>query len=294
MKRCPQCNRIESDNTLTFCRVDGTALTKDSHTEDSGTIRFDSATVSGEAQTNVLSPALTNPGVRPVQQTSVLPTPFENKNTHPPANRKPWPIIVALILVTTLGAIVGGYFYTRTNKTASIESIAVLPFQNKSGNADSEYLSDGLTESLIYRLSQLPNLKVSPTSSVMRYKGRDSDIAQVAKQLEVDAVMSGRLAQRGDDLTISIELIDSRTKKLRPAPRSRGNYQQIQENSRDAVCDFLLDCKYLCHTRPQGQSVRRTGKLFYRTRVLFASLKGRLVLGSAPRRSAIQGNVETP
>jgi len=124
------------------------------------------------------------------------------------------PPIIVLLAVIAVAAIVVAYFYARPKKATAIESIAVLPFQNKSTNADSEYLSDGLAESLIYRLSQLPNLKVSPTSSVMRYKGRDSDIAQVAKELEVDAVMSGRLAQRGNDLTISVELIDSRTKKL--------------------------------------------------------------------------------
>ena len=71
-----------------------------------------------------------------------------------------------------------------------------------------------LPESLIYRLSQLPGLKVSPTNSVLRYKGSQSDVATIAKELEVDAVMSGRLTQRGDDLTISVELTDVRTRKL--------------------------------------------------------------------------------
>jgi TolB-like protein/Flp pilus assembly protein TadD len=122
-----------------------------------------------------------------------------------------------------LGAIVlavialGGFFGYRYFKPAAadqISSIAVLPFENRSGNSDADYLSDGLAESLIYRLTQLPNLKVSPTSSVFRYKGTQVDLAQIAKELDVDAVMSGRLAQRGDDLTISVELIDARTKKL--------------------------------------------------------------------------------
>jgi TolB-like protein/Flp pilus assembly protein TadD len=89
-----------------------------------------------------------------------------------------------------------------------------MPFQNRGSDEDTEYLSDGLAESLIYRLSQLPNLKVSPTSSVFRYKGKDTDIAQIAKELEVDAVMSGRVSQRGDGLTIGIELVDARTKKI--------------------------------------------------------------------------------
>ena len=120
--------------------------------------------------------------------------------------------IVVAILVSAGGLF--AYYRRADNVGSSIESIAVLPFENRSGNSDSEYLSDGLAESLIYRLSQLPGLKVSPTNSVLRYKGSQSDVAAIAKELEVDAVMSGRLTQRGDDLTISVELTDVRTRKL--------------------------------------------------------------------------------
>jgi len=122
---------------------------------------------------------------------------------------------VAVALVILIAAIALFAYYLRAGKSdVGIHSIAVLPFQNRISDADTEYLSDGLAESLIYRLSQLPNLKVSPTSSVMRYKGKDTDLTQIAKELEVDAVMSGRVSQRGQDLTISVELVDSRTKKL--------------------------------------------------------------------------------
>ena len=122
-------------------------------------------------------------------------------------------VIVALgILIAAVALFV---YYLRADKgDVGIHSIAVLPFQNKSSDPDTEYLSDGLAESLIYRLSQLPNLKVSPTSSVIRYKGKDTDIAQLAKELEVDAVMSGRVSQHGDGLTIGVELVDARTKKI--------------------------------------------------------------------------------
>jgi TolB-like protein len=88
-----------------------------------------------------------------------------------------------------------------------VDSIAVLPFQNKSADSDSDYLSDGLSESLIYRLSQLPNLKVSPTSLVFRYKGKEIDSIKVGTDLGVSAVLTGRITQRGDDLTISAELV---------------------------------------------------------------------------------------
>ncbi len=124
-------------------------------------------------------------------------------------------LAVAAGLMFLIAAVGLFAYYLRAGRSESgIHSIAVLPFQNKSTDADTEYLSDGLAESLIFRLSQLPNLKVSPTSSVMRYKGKDTELAQIARELEVEAIMSGRVSQHGDDLTISVELIDARTNKL--------------------------------------------------------------------------------
>ncbi len=122
--------------------------------------------------------------------------------------------IVGLVLFGVISTVGYFAFVSRGGSTKQINSIAVLPFENRSGNSDTDYLSDGLAESLIYRLSQLPGLKVSPTNSVLRYKGSQSDVAAIARELEVDAVMSGRLTQRGDDLTVSVELTDARTKKL--------------------------------------------------------------------------------
>ncbi len=122
-------------------------------------------------------------------------------------------MIVAMVLFA--GAVALGIFLMRGRNTdGAIESIAVLPFENKSYAADTEYLSDGLAESLIYRLSQLPNLKVSPTSSVMRYKGKAPELKTIASELGVSAVMTGRVAQRGENLILSVELIDVRNNKL--------------------------------------------------------------------------------
>ncbi|MBA2525418.1 MAG: protein kinase [Pyrinomonadaceae bacterium] len=118
------------------------------------------------------------------------------------------------VLAMVLGAFgLVAYLQTRNTEVA-IESIAVLPFQNRSAETDTEYLSDGLAESLIYRLSQLPKLRVSPTSSVFRYKGKEIDPVKVGQELEVNAVLSGRIVQRGDNLTISAELVDVRYNKL--------------------------------------------------------------------------------
>ena len=83
-----------------------------------------------------------------------------------------------------------------------------MPFVNESGNADVEYLSDGMTETLIKSLSGLPGLDVKPRSSVFRYKGKDTDLQTIAKELNVQAILNGRVAQHGDQLTLSLELVD--------------------------------------------------------------------------------------
>jgi eukaryotic-like serine/threonine-protein kinase len=124
-------------------------------------------------------------------------------------------LAAAIVILVLIAGGIGLWLFMRARNTVgAIDSIAVLPFQNKSNAADTEYLSDGLAESLIYRLSQLPNLKVSPTSSVMRYKGKETDVKTIAAELGVSAVMTGRIAQRGDNLTISVELVDVRNNKL--------------------------------------------------------------------------------
>jgi serine/threonine-protein kinase len=118
--------------------------------------------------------------------------------------------ILAVLLASVIGV---GYWYFSVTGTDEIDSIAVMPFENNSTSTDSEYLSDGLVESLIYRLSQLQNLRVSPTSSIFRYKGKQTDLVKAGNELQVKAVMTGRIAQRGDDLVISVELVDVRNNK---------------------------------------------------------------------------------
>jgi serine/threonine protein kinase/Flp pilus assembly protein TadD len=116
---------------------------------------------------------------------------------------------LAVLLLVAIGF--GYWLYNyRASKPAQIESIAVLPFVNASGNADVEYLSDGITESLIDSLSQLPHLSVKARSSVFRYKGREVEPQQVASELSVQAILNGRVVLRGDDLTLYLSLVDGR------------------------------------------------------------------------------------
>ncbi|MGZ8844345.1 MAG: protein kinase domain-containing protein [Pyrinomonadaceae bacterium] len=117
------------------------------------------------------------------------------------------------LLVLAVG-IVGLVFYLRPRHTGvAIESIAVLPFENQNHDPNTEYLSDGVTESIINSLAQLPNVRVIARSSVFRYKGTQTDPLKAGKELGVQAVLTGRLMQRGDNLTISTELLDVRDNK---------------------------------------------------------------------------------
>jgi serine/threonine protein kinase/tetratricopeptide (TPR) repeat protein len=116
--------------------------------------------------------------------------------------------IAAVLLVTVL--VGAGWLYRSRTGGETIDSLAVLPFVNASGNPDSEYLSDGITESLINSLSQLPHLKVMSRDSAFMYKGKDTDAHTVGQALGVRAVLKGHVMQRGDDLEISAELVDAR------------------------------------------------------------------------------------
>ncbi|HEX8814470.1 MAG TPA: protein kinase [Terriglobales bacterium] len=112
---------------------------------------------------------------------------------------------LALILFAILGTA-----YLRSRPKGQIDSIAVLPFVNSSGDANADYLSDGITESLIANLTRVPDLKVKSRNSVFRYKGKDVDIQKAGNELGVTALVSGRVVTRGDDVEVSAELTDVR------------------------------------------------------------------------------------
>jgi len=120
------------------------------------------------------------------------------------SGRKYWGAAVGVVLVAMVAT---GIWYWRASSSASqIESVAVIPFAYSGGNADSDFLSDGLTQSLIDSLAHLPHLKVKSRNSVFRYKGKDLDVQKVGKELTVDALLTGRVVQRGDKIQVSADL----------------------------------------------------------------------------------------
>ncbi len=116
--------------------------------------------------------------------------------------------IVMLLVAALISAGVYAFSIARGH-AGPIDSVAVLPFQNASGNADLTYVSDGLSEALIDRLSQLPQLKVISRSSSFKFRGADIDVSDAASQLGVRVIVTGTVSQVGDDLVIRVEMIDT-------------------------------------------------------------------------------------
>jgi len=152
--------------------------------------------------------------------TAIQPAPISTQNSFPYRPSSAGYIIGAVkkrkfVSLGALAALVvalaaTGYVRFFAMRSEAINSIAVLPFQNESGDANLDYLSDGLSESLINGLSQLPKLSVKVRSSVFRYKGKEVEAQQLASELSVQAILNGRVVQRGDDLTLYLSLVDAR------------------------------------------------------------------------------------
>ena len=115
-----------------------------------------------------------------------------------------------LVLTTIILAVAVSLIYYRYSSTrgAAISSVAVLPFTNQSGDPNMDYLSDGISESLINNLSQLSSLKVISRGSAFKYKGKEIDPQEVAQALGVQAIVTGRVMQQGDQLQVSAELVN--------------------------------------------------------------------------------------
>jgi serine/threonine protein kinase/tetratricopeptide (TPR) repeat protein len=119
------------------------------------------------------------------------------------SSRKYLIVVAAVVLVA---AVAGLWYWRGRASTSQVGSIAVIPFASVGGNAETDFLSDGLTESLIASLAHVPELKVKSRNSVFRYKGKDVDAQQVGKDLTVDAILTGRVVQRGEAIQVTADL----------------------------------------------------------------------------------------
>jgi len=177
-------------------------------------------TTSGDQETIRLDPAhvTSAPGADDVK-TTVLPQNITaTELTRPLSNTQSKPKSkVALFVVALLAAgvvVAVAYRHFAKEKLIAVQSIAVMPFVNASGNSDVEYISDGMTETLIGSLSQIPNLSVKSASAVFHYKGKEISAKSMGDELGVQAVLLGRVMQRGDDLKLNLELVNTQTQNV--------------------------------------------------------------------------------
>ncbi len=134
--------------------------------------------------------------------------------------------------------------------------VAVMPFVNESSNADVEYLSDGMTETLIRSLSQLPNLYVKAHSSVIRYKGETADAQTIGKELDVQAILNGRVVQHGEQLTLTLELVDARSENVIWSEQ----YDREQTDLISLQSEIALDVSQKLRTKLSGADEAKVTK----------------------------------
>jgi len=265
MKKCPQCGR-EYDLSMSFCLDDGTELL---YGPASGARELDEPATAILHATDAVGDAPTRAQINTTEQTAVLPSGVAEAAPKRGLDKR---LIAAPFLLAII--VLGGFFGYRYlgSSTKQIESIAVMPFENRNSDADTDYLSDGLAESLIFRLTQIPDLRVSPTSSVMRYKGKETDIAKIAAELGVDAVMTGRLTKRGDNLNITVELVDARTNKSLWGEQYERKLSELLTTQREIVTDIVSKLQL----KLSGESEQKLAKKYtVNPEAYQAYLKGR-------------------
>ncbi len=151
-----------------------------------------------------------------------------------------WLLYAALALVLVAIAAAGGYLFLGHGE--AIDSIAILPFVNVGGDPNMDYLSEGIPETLINSLTQLPKLKVMSRTSAFRYRGKEVDLQKIRNELKVRAVLTGRVVPRGESFTVSAELVDAGDGKQiwgDRYDRRLADIQSVQEEIAKEISDKL-------------------------------------------------------
>ena len=194
MKRCPECRRNYYDDSLLYCLDDGAALLEGPGSDQVKTAILPS--VQGSEASTKLLPKTGSKNEPP----QVMKAGAESRNT-------PRLLLISSISIIAIGFTV--WWLLPVNSGKQIGSIAVLPILNTTGDPDIDYLSDGVTDNIIDHLARLPDLKVIAHNAVFHYKGKEMNPRSIGSELAVEAVLMGRLAKRGEAVSISLELIDA-------------------------------------------------------------------------------------
>ena len=287
MKRCPECRRDYYDDTLLYCLEDGNALVQGSVPSP------DEPATAILSVPPVVAGGLTRPTDETDVKTAILQPPAtaggsDSKEKQSFSARRSSKSLAALVVAVLV--LVGGFFgyrYFSAPSSAAINSIAVMPFENRNSDADTDYLSDGLAESVIFRLTQIPDLRVSPTSSVMRYKGKETDVAKIASELGVDAVMTGRLTKRGDNLNITVELVDARTNKSLWGEQYERKLSELLTTQREIVTEIVGKLQL----KLSGESEQKLAKKYTDNNEAYQLyLKGNYFTSKLTKEGFLKGN----
>jgi TolB-like protein/DNA-binding winged helix-turn-helix (wHTH) protein/Flp pilus assembly protein TadD len=167
-------------------------------------------------------------------------------------------ILAALLATTIIGSYLAYSRYLAGRSKSGTTSIAVLPFTNETGDPNAEYLSDGISESLINSLSQLPGVKVIARSSSFKYKAREVDLQEVAKALGVEAILTGRVMQRGENLAISVELVNASDKTQMWGEQYDRKMSDLLATQREIASEIVEKLKVKVSSEEQRSAKRYT------------------------------------
>src|ERR1700686_753917 len=196
--------RLNPDMPADLGRIINKSLEKDRNLryQSAADLRSDLARLKRDLDSGRSSGAAAEVGAASSSSASSIPPAATSVRSHK------W-LVVGIVSFVAIAAAAAFFALRAKSDSGKITSIAVLPFVNATADSGTEYLSDGLTESLISTLSQLPNLKVMARSTVFKFKGKEDDPRQIGQTLQVGAVLMGRITQHGDELGIDADLVNT-------------------------------------------------------------------------------------
>jgi len=165
----------------------------------------------------------------------------------------PVAMVAAVVGVLIMGAIVYAYFVRKNSAPSEINSIAVLPLENRSGDPSQDYFADGVTESLITDLATSGALQVTSRPSVMQYKGTRKPAPEVGRELKVDAVLTGSVARSADRASIDVQLIDVATERTLWTRSYDRGLSDVLSLQREVVTDIAGKLKVQPATQEQAR-----------------------------------------
>jgi TolB-like protein/DNA-binding winged helix-turn-helix (wHTH) protein/Tfp pilus assembly protein PilF len=229
-----------------------------------------------------------NSALLPPEQDATIPS-------LPVTKRRSEHVIAAILLIGIFGSGILGYVrFLRPSTVPPIRSVAVLPLENLTGDPDQEYFADGMTDELITTLAQMSSVPVISRTSTMRFKGAHKPLPQIARELNVDAIVEGAVSRSGNQVRITAQLVDARTDRhlwARSYERDLRDVLQLQREVTSAISDEIR-AKLAVRERPHPVSAKSVDPEAYEDylRGRFSWEKGELKQSLAYFQRAIQIN----